>query len=113
MIRRPPRSTLFPYTTLFRSGPASSLLLRLRSGGPTTARPCRAPMAHDFYMQAVPGGGYHSGSSVAASSTPGGLAGQVGVRWWRWRLARRGIVVRGRVIAAPRVSGEQGGVHVA
>src|SRR3712207_7261027 len=22
MIRRPPRSTLFPYTTLFRSGPA-------------------------------------------------------------------------------------------
>src|SRR3712207_7988161 len=27
MIRRPPRSTLFPYTTLFRSG-----LLRLRLG---------------------------------------------------------------------------------
>src|SRR2546429_6752443 len=27
MIRRPPRSTLFPYTTLFRSTP---LLLRLR-----------------------------------------------------------------------------------
>src|ERR1043166_5009921 len=25
MIRRPPRSTLFPYTTLFRSMPASSL----------------------------------------------------------------------------------------
>src|SRR5690348_17575951 len=24
MIRRPPRSTLFPYTTLFRSGPTSS-----------------------------------------------------------------------------------------
>src|SRR3712207_8225673 len=23
MIRRPPRSTLFPYTTLFRSGPAN------------------------------------------------------------------------------------------
>src|SRR5262245_63747450 len=28
MIRRPPRSTLFPYTTLFRSG----LLLRRRRG---------------------------------------------------------------------------------
>src|SRR5260221_9545199 len=26
MIRRPPRSTLFPYTTLFRSDPVSSLL---------------------------------------------------------------------------------------
>src|SRR5258708_14928675 len=25
MIRRPPRSTLFPYTTLFRSAPCSSL----------------------------------------------------------------------------------------
>src|SRR3712207_7595519 len=28
MIRRPPRSTLFPYTTLFRSIQASSLPLR-------------------------------------------------------------------------------------
>src|SRR2546427_6000910 len=26
MIRRPPRSTLFPYTTLFRSSPAPSTL---------------------------------------------------------------------------------------
>src|SRR5256885_10350106 len=32
MIRRPPRSTLFPYTTLFRSGRPSYQL------GPTTAR---------------------------------------------------------------------------
>src|SRR2546430_7392631 len=32
MIRRPPRSTLFPYTTLFRSGPGH----RLR-GSPTPA----------------------------------------------------------------------------
>src|SRR5262245_65122052 len=30
MIRRPPRSTLFPYTTLFRSGPAR----HHRGGGP-------------------------------------------------------------------------------
>src|SRR3712207_8001021 len=28
MIRRPPRSTLFPYTTLFRSYAANSFLLR-------------------------------------------------------------------------------------
>src|SRR2546430_8407655 len=39
MIRRPPRSTLFPYTTLFRSGSmqsifhASLLLLHLGLGG--------------------------------------------------------------------------------
>src|SRR5687767_15216018 len=32
MIRRPPRSTLFPYTTLFRSGgdPLGGALLRVR-----------------------------------------------------------------------------------
>src|SRR2546427_1395327 len=29
MIRRPPRSTLFPYTTLFRSGRISGSLARL------------------------------------------------------------------------------------
>src|SRR3712207_7860750 len=28
MIRRPPRSTLFPYTTLFRSHPEEPVLLR-------------------------------------------------------------------------------------
>src|SRR3712207_8940044 len=28
MIRRPPRSTLFPYTTLFRSGPGWSVAFR-------------------------------------------------------------------------------------
>src|SRR5258705_12024768 len=30
MIRRPPRSTLFPYTTLFRSHPRDDLALRRR-----------------------------------------------------------------------------------
>src|SRR6266849_6881861 len=38
MIRRPPRSTLFPYTTLFRS---RALVCRLRNGG--RARPRRDP----------------------------------------------------------------------
>src|SRR3712207_7796916 len=33
MIRRPPRSTLFPYTTLFRSLRHPELLARLRPGG--------------------------------------------------------------------------------
>src|SRR5688572_31623562 len=30
MIRRPPRSTLFPYTTLFRSDPVTQLVRRTR-----------------------------------------------------------------------------------
>src|SRR3989449_7813444 len=33
MIRRPPRSTLFPYTTLFRSPQATSRLEELTAGG--------------------------------------------------------------------------------
>src|ERR1022692_2147746 len=40
MIRRPPRSTLFPYTTLFRSRPACGESFPVRSGtsagSPTT-----------------------------------------------------------------------------
>src|SRR3989449_1142055 len=39
MIRRPPRSTLFPYTTLFRSTPA-----RWWSRGATTSWPWKRPM---------------------------------------------------------------------
>src|SRR3712207_7747463 len=34
MIRRPPRSTLFPYTTLFRSLPAAGLGQRPLTGEP-------------------------------------------------------------------------------
>src|SRR5690348_17603307 len=45
MIRRPPRSTLFPYTTLFRShGPAAGRrpANSVRAvGEPTRNRPCR------------------------------------------------------------------------
>src|SRR5260370_39525745 len=36
MIRRPPRSTLFPYTTLFRSGGRPDPLLRQDDPGPRT-----------------------------------------------------------------------------
>src|SRR2546430_12812784 len=43
MIRRPPRSTLFPYTTLFRSGattsrPAHETAFRRRVGLPSSRR---------------------------------------------------------------------------
>src|SRR3712207_7497261 len=37
MIRRPPRSTLFPYTTLFRSNPVVDKLLRWREEGKKAA----------------------------------------------------------------------------
>src|SRR5256886_9741034 len=37
MIRRPPRSTLFPYTTLFRSSRLAVLTLLARLAAPTPA----------------------------------------------------------------------------
>src|SRR3712207_7482107 len=43
MIRRPPRSTLFPYTTLFRSvGPGGAGHLRRAATHPGPVRPERA-----------------------------------------------------------------------
>src|SRR3989454_10362571 len=42
MIRRPPRSTLFPYTTLFRSAETGIVRLRLLGGrAAPSARPVR------------------------------------------------------------------------
>src|SRR5258708_27567297 len=38
MIRRPPRSTLFPYTTLFRSNPGESDILVERQNNPSNQR---------------------------------------------------------------------------
>src|SRR2546430_12358169 len=42
MIRRPPRSTLFPYTTLFRSGADRAAATR-RPEGPRGGRPEQVP----------------------------------------------------------------------
>src|SRR2546430_9770674 len=53
MIRRPPRSTLFPYTTLFRSAGMSHAVARLRaerlarSNKPFIARGSRAERCPD------------------------------------------------------------------
>src|SRR2546430_11957710 len=41
MIRRPPRSTLFPYTTLFRSGRHRDGPTRFRHGGEDVRCHCR------------------------------------------------------------------------
>src|SRR3989442_9637620 len=46
MIRRPPRSTLFPYTTLFRSPPTGSAPVQPRRPNPRSPRSAdRAPIA--------------------------------------------------------------------
>src|SRR3989449_3922418 len=44
MIRRPPRSTLFPYTTLFRSGELEEHLGLIRRRVPTGVDPAHHPL---------------------------------------------------------------------
>src|SRR3712207_8572398 len=63
MIRRPPRSTLFPYTTLFRS--AGGAGAKRRSGDPAAAPPQGA--AGPFWM-------------ACSSLLPAGARGR-----WRFR----------------------------
>src|SRR3712207_7801397 len=46
MIRRPPRSTLFPYTTLFRSIPTESRSLLQRSGHLPASTTCSSLGEH-------------------------------------------------------------------
>src|SRR3712207_8116167 len=57
MIRRPPRSTLFPYTTLFRSAPVTFTQYSLRivptsSGVPSTT--CVSPLVSRRSTNATP-----------------------------------------------------------
>src|SRR5690349_23924466 len=49
MIRRPPRSTLFPYTTLFRSGPHGRIVARdVEQATSAKARPALEPGAEQI-----------------------------------------------------------------
>src|SRR3712207_7040844 len=66
MIRRPPRSTLFPYTTLFRSGRGGR-----RAGAPATG-------AHAAADRAVPafGGRERRRATARASVTTDAVAGR-------------------------------------
>jgi len=85
MIRRPPRSTLFPYTTLFRSGPPRAGLAgvrdRIRPAVPddqvrprprqgVSARRCRRRAHHAAGRGSVPGVGHatHSGGGCLQST---------------------------------------------
>src|SRR2546430_5193271 len=55
MIRRPPRSTLFPYTTLFRSAEAQRHAQRDRTGGDHLDRdPRLIAEAHDRALAELP-----------------------------------------------------------
>src|SRR3712207_7831193 len=76
MMRRPPRSTLFPYTTLFRSGEVLRLLL------------WRAPVEvvgaevapEGAVAQHVPDGGEHGGGEHGGGDGADGLLGAAALR---------------------------------
>src|SRR5258708_23805599 len=81
MIRRPPRSTLFPYTTLFRSGD---------DGEPTRGNGAAA--AHRAGT---------SGLDSTASNSAATFSGGAGAGSFRQRLGHR--VSAGRLDCIPRV----------
>src|SRR2546421_10246460 len=79
MIRRPPRSTLFPYTTLFRSlavapaglGVAVTTTLPALTGFPFASCNCSTGCgASAAPLRAVLGGGVVNASRVAAPAVP-------------------------------------------
>src|SRR2546427_11152995 len=81
MIRRPPRSTLFPYTTLFRSARElhefRCVLLDLRGHGDSehVSPPAYNPEHHAADLAAVVAGLVHSPYAILAHS-PGALAAE-------------------------------------
>src|SRR2546422_8898808 len=81
MIRRPPRSTLFPYTTLFRS-PRAAAAERGASAAPAVARPPRLRSSGAVHGRAREAtgraGGEPRGAAAAAVRTAAGRAGASG-----------------------------------
>src|SRR3989449_10108502 len=83
MIRRPPRSTLFPYTTLFRS----------MMGGVEFAADCRTELP-GLFVAGEDSGGVHGanrlgGNGVANSTGFGAVAGDSMAAWLRREGALR------------------------
>src|SRR2546425_3140984 len=79
MIRRPPRSTLFPYTTLFRSQATRDRLVQLARGG-AAAREAAQSAAEGLGTVALEAGANDHWSREIAKSAGGGraLGGGVG-----------------------------------
>src|ERR1051325_1139399 len=97
MIRRPPRSTLFPYTTLFRSAPARPRPRDRPAPAPARRRdaPARAPPRRPGSAPRACCGG--SGGPAGRRGAPGG-----------W--CRHPTPARPPEPASPRAGGKRGGL---
>src|SRR3712207_7450266 len=73
MIRRPPRSTLFPYTTLFRSRWGESVRGLPSGGSPSDLGPDRVPLHAEARQLAEHGG---DGDRHHGPSMPGPAIGR-------------------------------------
>src|SRR5256885_15868196 len=80
MIRRPPRSTLFPYTTLFRSGSADGLALALLVAG-FEATVVELSWYGDRNVPVALGGSFHARRLTLKSSQVGHVADGQRARW--------------------------------
>ena len=78
MIRRPPRSTLFPYTTLFRSDiyKGSVNQIRIVSSVPVTQR----EVYFDLPTSLQPGTNYKVGISATPSGDPWAFSDEFAIR---------------------------------
>src|SRR3989449_701860 len=100
MIRRPPRSTLFPYTTLFRSLAAP---LHVGSGGLRRLQVVEAlvdPLLLElleFGLQ--PGGEAHAISRMILPASPARMAARASSIW----ASRNWCVITGRGSSRPAV----------
>src|SRR5256886_17350172 len=99
MIRRPPRSTLFPYTTLFRSRPESRDRLELRERLVAATVAIERPRNHGdrgrregIGLESQPGLCQHIGGPSREQSDVGQLLVDSGLGWIeRERAARFGL----------------------
>src|SRR2546430_14426329 len=107
MIRRPPRSTLFPYTTLFRSGHAYALAGRPEEGIPLVREAAALQEKAGAFVNralwlSILGEVYLGAGRLGAAGTTArharGVAERHGERWgegWTKLVLRPGPLARG------------------
>src|SRR2546426_11013841 len=109
MIRRPPRSTLFPYTTLFRSGAAERCRCTGVYRGRASAPACPGGdwLRADQRLWRICWAGLVGSGANGATGDPGVYSCLLVENWDHWRSgldSHVGVVVLGHGTIARRIS---------